>query len=123
MKNRANLQVYQGDDYVATVTVTNPDGTPADLSGFTAKSQIRRQVADLDPVVVVEITTTIESPYIYLALNHVETTQMNGTYVWDLQLTEIATGVITTICAGTVPIQQEVTREQAAVALMGRRGI
>jgi hypothetical protein len=111
MVKRANLQIYQGDDYVATVTVKNADGTPADLSGYTAKAQIRRNVADLQPAVTVELLATIASPFINLFLTHDQTLVLSGTYVWDLQLTEIATGAVTTILAGQVPVTPEVTRD------------
>src|SRR5262245_51067592 len=106
----AHLYVYQGDDYAATVTVSNGDGTPADLSGYTAKAQIRRDVADVQPQVAAELSCTIDSPNIYLALTHDQTAALSGTLKWDLQLTETASGVITTILAGSVPDTQEVTR-------------
>ena len=36
MAGRADLAIYQGDDYAATVTVSNPDGTAANLAGYVA---------------------------------------------------------------------------------------
>jgi len=114
MPSSANLQIYQGDDFAATVTVTNPDGTAADISTYTAQSQMRRQVADLDATVAAEITTSVTSPYVYLSLTHVQTSQLSGMYVWDLQLTS-STGTVITILAGKAPVTQEVTREPGAM--------
>jgi hypothetical protein len=113
MAKRQNLQMYQGDDYVATVTVSNADGSATDLSGFAVKSQIRRGVADVDADVVAEFTVTIQSPEILLALTHAQTTPLSGNYVWDLQLTD-ASGTVTTIMAGQVIVTQEVTRSAVA---------
>lgn len=53
---RADLTIYQGDDMAWTVLVTLEDGiTPADITDYTALAQIRRSVADQDPVVVATI--------------------------------------------------------------------
>ena len=101
----------QGDDFQATVTVTNDDGTPADLAGYSAQSQIRKLVADEDPVVVVEIGCTIETPNkVKLLIPHAETEALRERYVWDLQLTDGA-GIITTVLKGKVIVILEVTRE------------
>src|SRR5688572_19168045 len=108
--SRADLAIYQGDDYAATVTVLNPDNTPADITGFTAQAQIRRAVADLDPVVVATMTAVIASPDVSLSLSHDQTKSLTGRYVWDLQLTSITDASVTTILAGRVSVTAEVTR-------------
>jgi hypothetical protein len=111
MIRQAKLEIYQGDDYAGFVTVLNADGTPADLSPFTAAAQIRRKYADSEPVVAAEFSTEIQAPnIIILGLTHDETTPLWGTYFWDLQLTETATGAVNTILAGKVPVYPEVTR-------------
>lgn len=106
---KSDLLLYQGDDYAGTVLVSNADGTPADLTGYTAQSQIRRLVADADPVVVVEIGTTVVSPNVILSIPHLETETLQGRYVWDLQLTT-PDDQIMTIIAGKVILTSEVTR-------------
>ena len=109
-----DLSVYQGDDHGWTVTVRNADGTPADITGHIPKAQIRRAVADADPVVVAEMTATVESPLVYLSVSNAQTVAMNGRYVWDLQLTSPA-GIVTTINAGKVQAKAEVTRVEVAM--------
>jgi hypothetical protein len=109
MITRGSLQIYQGDDYTGIVTVLNADGTAADLSTYTPRAQIRRKVADLDPVIVAELTLTVDENRITLSLDHDITRTLSGAYVWDLQLTDAA-GEITTIMAGSVPVTLEVTR-------------
>jgi hypothetical protein len=113
---REDLSVYQGDDQSWTVTVRNQDGTPAVITGFTARAQIRRGVADSDPVVVAEMAASIASPVVNLSLTHIQTSTMSGRYVWDLQLTS-PTGEVTTILAGNVNAKAEVTRATVTAQL------
>jgi hypothetical protein len=106
----AHLAIYQGDDYAAIVTVS--DGkTPPDqvIVGYSAKAQIRANVADSDPTVIVEIATSVTSPYVYLSIPNAQTVKLTGRYVWDLQIVD-STGMITTILNGYAVITQEVTR-------------
>jgi len=106
---RTNLNVYQGDDEAWEVTVTLEDNqTPADITGYTAQSQIRRAVADTDPIIVTSFATSVQSPIVFLALTHDQTMLLSGTYVWDLQLTSPA-GAITTIIRGNVMVTAQVT--------------
>jgi hypothetical protein len=110
MATRADLVLYQGDDYAATVTVSN--GLPPDevLVGYTAQAQIRESVADESPAVLIEIGTAVVSPLIVLSIPRDQTVELcGGNYVWDLQLTA-ADGTVTTILAGAVRVTPEVTR-------------
>ena len=107
MADYAYLQLYQGDDYFATVTVTDSSG-PADLSDYTAKAQIRLGSADQSPVLVT-IAAAISSPDILLSIPASQTLLLSGTYRWDLQLTSSG-GVVTTLLSGPVSVQPEITR-------------
>ena len=106
-----SMNIYQGDDYAATVTVFQGDGTtPADLTGYTARAQIRRQVADQEPTVIADLTAAIAGGNIVsLSLNRNITATLAGRYVWDLELIAAA-GTVTTIIGGPVAVTQEVTR-------------
>ena len=104
-----DLSIYQGDDFAGVVTVRNEDGTPADITGHTAKAQIRRAVADEEPAVAVEIATAVTSPNVTLAISHTVTATLSGAYVWDLQLTT-PTGAVITVIRGKVKLTNEVTR-------------
>ena len=50
-----NLDVYQGDDFNTAIDFYNDDGTDADLTGYSALAQIRRDVADVAPDVIAEL--------------------------------------------------------------------
>ena len=111
---QADLSIVQGDNYNAQVTVYNVDGTPANIAGYTAKAQIRRDVADNAPIVSAEIVCTVESPLIRLALSYSQTEALAGDYVWDLQLTSPSPQFHhVTIISGRVRATQEVTRSSA----------
>lgn len=114
MASLQNLSVYQGDDYGAIVTVKDGTGADADISTYTARAQIRRNYADLEPAVLIEIAVTVASPEINLAITHDQTRSLTGKAVWDLQLTS-AEGIVTTLLYGAVTLRQEVTREVVLV--------
>jgi hypothetical protein len=105
----ADLEVYQGSDYAGSVTIALPDGVPVDLAGYTAVAQIRRTVADHDPVIAAEMGTAIDSPSVRLWLTHEQTQPLYGRYRWDLRLVGQASEVIT-VMNGNVIVTSEVTR-------------
>jgi len=111
---RATLNIYQGDDYAATVTVYRRGMPVEDLDVYTPRAQIREDVADRRGKVVAEMTAAVSmapgASMILLSLTHAQTTVVrSGDYVWDLQL-EAPDGAIITTMAGAARITPEVTR-------------
>jgi len=112
MVAKADLVIYQGDDYAASVFVSSPDPClPPDqvLAGYTAQAQIRKSTADASPVTV-EIATTVSSPFISLFIPHDQTEVLSGSFKWDLQVIS-PDGIVTTLLAGNAKVQSEITRE------------
>lgn len=112
MPGRADLDIYQGDDFESTVLVTNEDGSGADLTGFTASAQIKGDIADIPtvPPLLVNIGTSISSPNISLIMPASITAAIpHGTFRWDLQVVD-PLGVVTTLLAGYARVQGDVTR-------------
>ena len=110
MPSNANLEIYQGDDYSAIVTVSNGTSMPPDLTGYTPRAQIRVGPADTNPQVVAEIITVLDLPnLISLSIPNAITVKLAGQYVWDLQLID-PSGITSTILAGGVAVTREVTR-------------
>lgn len=107
-----DLSLYQGDDYSGVVLVLKADGSDADLTGYSARAQIREDVADAASEVIAEIATTIQDNTVLLAIAKEVTALLCGRYVWDLELTS-ETGGVTTIAKGNVIVGQEVTRPAA----------
>src|SRR5262245_30307949 len=112
MSDPANHNTNQGDDDAPDVTVTLEDGTPADITGYTAQAQRHLAVTDVDTVVAPTLATDVQSPQVFLSLTHDQTKVMSGRYVWDLQLVD-AGGIVTTILYGNVRVKAEVTRVAA----------
>jgi hypothetical protein len=111
--SRANLEIYQGSDFAATVHVEYIDGSPVDLTGWTAKAQIRRGPADCNETIDYEIGTTVQPPdNVILAIPHDATEDLCGRYAWDLDLIS-PEGIISTVLTGAAIVTAEVTREAA----------
>jgi len=114
MVAKADLEIYQGDTYSAAIAVSNPDGTPANLTGYTAAAQLRRGPADSDPVIVANFSTAVVSPNITISLPSWQTADLSGSYLWDLQITSPGPGLATTtILTGRAKVTPEVTRPLA----------
>ena len=111
MLTKANLMIYQGDDYAGVVTVSDGVTPPGQvIAGYAAQAQIRAGPADSNPTVVVEIETAVASPDINLTIPSAQTVALTTPpYSWDLQLTA-PDGTITTVLAGAVYVTLEVTR-------------
>ena len=108
MPQRSNLTLQQGDDWTATVVVQNADGTPANLTGYTAKAPILT-IPAATAQVVLQMGLSIASPNIVLALTHAQTQTLGGSYVWELQTTS-NTGTVTTLMAGTFNVIPQITQ-------------
>jgi len=112
-----DLKINQGSDYRGTVQVYSEDGSDADLTGYTAQAQIRRDVADKCPEVAAEIEITIDPlpGLVHLFVPSSVTVTLCGRYVWDLDLTDPG-GVTSTVMDGQAIVRQEVTRKVVMTA-------
>lgn len=109
LPSKANLDIYQGDDYTAVVTVTNGNGQAPDLTGYAAQAHIRAGPADSNPEVLVDIAASIAGNIITLSIPAATTGPLAGRFQWDLELVAPA-GTVTTILAGAAIVTAEVTR-------------
>jgi hypothetical protein len=101
-----DLEIYQGDDFFATVTVT--DSLPPDqvLQGYTASAQIRSAPQGS---IILPVTAIVSTPFVYLRIPHAATVQLTRNGYWDLQIID-SSGAITTLLAGRVALIPEITR-------------
>ena len=107
LPSAVDLVLYQGDDTYLDLSVTS-SGSPADLTGCTAKCQIR--VNPAATAVLAELDATIAGSVIHLHLSHTDAAGLlPGAAVWDCQLTDSA-GNVSTVAAGAVTVAAEVTR-------------
>ena len=103
-----DLAVYQGDDFgPLTLTVTNPDGSAANLTGATFKAQIRS--APGAATVLASFTTSVATNVITLTMAATDTLTLPAGAAWDCQMTTSA-GKVQTLAAGQVKTTADVSR-------------
>ena len=108
-----NIAIYQGDDDAFVLTYST-GGTIADLTGFTAKMDVRTNRSATSTVATFSSaagTISIDAPNgkITVPLSHAVTGALApADYVYDLQIIS-ASGAVTTIVAGLFTVVQEVT--------------
>lgn len=109
MASRANLVVDQGATYNTTLTLTDENGEPLDLTSVTAASQIRKSYSSS---LAAEFTTSVNvaAGEVTLSLTANQTGNLvAGRYVYDVELTD-ASNNITRIVEGVVTVTPQVTR-------------
>jgi hypothetical protein len=111
-----NTVIDQGADWYLTVTYENPNGTPINLTGYSAALQLRSLPSDATAVLTL---TTANTGIAITALTgvvaiHATATQTRaideGTYYYDLEITDTFTSVVTRLVQGQVVVSPEVTR-------------
>jgi len=103
-----NVELYAGDSLEMSVAVTDADGYPFDLDGWTARSQIRETPES--GTVEAELTATVDqaTATITLFLTAADSAGLPRQAVWDVEISRDP--VVTTLAAGTVTVTPEVTR-------------
>lgn len=122
MTSENNAQVEQGATYISTITWRNPpapdgDGLPVDLTGYTARMQMRRNVNSTEALIemtdangrlVFDADRTTGK--LQMVLSAADTAALSApNAVYDLELIS-AGGVVTRLLEGAVAISKEVTR-------------
>jgi hypothetical protein len=118
------LVLYRGDTAHWRFTLWTDDAKtqPADLTGATAKAEIRDKPGG---ATIVALVCAVELPNIVTAeLTAVASATLPPKGVWDLQMTYVS-GDVVTILAGTVEVTADVTDSTAAQAAQARavRGV
>ena len=114
----ASLPIVQGANLRYKIT-WSVDGVPVDLSsGYTAACQVRNGIDGSTAILSLTSgagTITLSAlGVIYLLATAAVTAAITGLEtgdgVWDLEITETATGFVTNLIGGPVNFTQEVTR-------------
>jgi len=101
------FEIYGGDDFAPTLTVTNPDGTPADLSGYSFLAHIKTSPSA--PDVLGEWQLVVNGNVITMYLDHLLSASLPPWCVWDVEMVNIGGGTIT-LLTGTLSVKERVTR-------------
>ncbi len=115
---KLNLVIEQGATFNPTMTYKDAAGVPIDLTGYTARMQIRESIEDV--AFLEELTTENTGASqiilggvagtIVLLFNDIETTGMAWeSGVYDLELIT-PSGTVERVLVGSVVIDREVTR-------------
>jgi hypothetical protein len=109
LATESDLEIYQGDDYSVVAEVYNSDGSVADLTGYTAKTNFRYGPAEwFPPELILDCPITLPNQ-VLVHVPHTETEMLAVNHVWDLQLHSPA-GTVMTALAGRVLLTKEVTK-------------
>lgn len=117
LPGKQDFEHYRGDTFGATVelhekTPEGEEGPVLDLTDAEVNAQLRVDEDTPDPDFIAFVATIQDPPTlgrVRLALAKATTTQMSGTYKWDLQVTW-PSGEDKTYLAGTFTITKDVTR-------------
>jgi len=109
-----HFSMEQGSTFSRSITYKNSSGDAIDLSGYTARMQLRKNIEDAAPLI--ELTTengriaiTGSTGTIVLTISAADTASLNPVEgVYDLEL--VSGSTIEKLIAGTFTIKREVTR-------------
>jgi len=113
MASTYNTVIDQGADWFVNFTYQNPNGTPINITGYSAALQVR--TSPLARTTVLSLTNgsgiTITGASGLLAV-HATAAQTGaiapGTYAYDLEIT--GSGIVTRLVQGTIQVSPQVTR-------------
>ena len=109
MATKANLVIDQGTTNTTDLNLTDENGDPLVLSGYSANSQIRKHYTSTNSVAF-SVAVNATAGVITLSLSANQTANMtSGRYVYDVELTD-ASNSVSRIVEGIVTVTPQVTR-------------
>ena len=106
----SNIFIDQGTDFSVTVDVTDANGSPLNLSGYTAASQIRKSYASSSASATFTTSISVSSGQVTMSLTDTQTSGLAaGRYLYDLNITSSAS-VTSRVVEGQVIVTPGVTR-------------
>ena len=108
MAVRANLIIDQGTDFTTTITVTDVDGNPVNLTGYTGAAQMRKHYSSIKSYAF-NVSANSANGQVTLSMNAATSNTIPfGRYVYDCEL--LSGNTISRIFEGIVTISPQVTR-------------
>lgn len=109
MATKANLVIDQGTTFTTDLTMTDEEGSPLNLTGYTANSQIRKWYTSSNATATFTTSINANTGVISLSLTANQTGAMTaGRYVYDVEISDGA--IISRIVEGIVTVTPQVTR-------------
>ena len=110
-----NTVIDQGADWYINFTYKNPNGTPVNITGYSAALQIRTSPLAATAVLTLTspsggITITGATGLLACHATALQTSDItNGKYSYDIEITS-PTGIVTRLVQGTVQVSPQTTR-------------
>lgn len=109
MATKANLVIDQGSTFSTDLNLTDENGDPLALIGYTANSQIRRWYTSTNASAAFSTSVNTASGVITLSLTANQTSNLVfGRYVYDVEISDGSE--ISRIVEGIVTVTPQVTR-------------
>lgn len=109
MATKANLVIDQGSTFSSDLTLTDENGDPLTLNGYTANSQIRKWYSSTNAAATFTTSINTVSAVITLSLTANQTSNLvAGRYVYDVEISDGAE--VSRIVEGIVTVTPQVTR-------------
>jgi hypothetical protein len=107
----ANLTIDQGSDFFSSVSVEGSNGLPFDLTGYSARGQIRRTYSSQTAYPFTVVINNPADGELEISLGNTATSQMKaGRYVYDIEITDGLSGDRTRVVEGQVEVTPGVSR-------------
>ena len=109
MATKANLLIDQGATFTTAITITDNDGNPLDLTGYTGAAQIRKHYTSLTAINFdFQIAGTGNSEVILSLTANATGNIVAGRYVYDCELYSGQT--VSRVLEGLVTVTPQVTK-------------
>jgi hypothetical protein len=109
MARKLNLVIDQGTTFSYTIYLNDANGSPQDLSDFTARSQLRKSYGSTS---YTAFTTYVGGPAgsVTISLSAAQTSTLKaGRYVYDIEMVNTNL-TVSRLAEGIVTVNPEVTR-------------
>lgn len=109
----ANLTIDQGANFSSNITVKDANGNNFNLTGYTTSAKMARGYASTRTrtTITSAVATDPLSGVVALSLTGAQTSVLDSPerYVYDVEITETSTGVITRVIEGIITTRPNVT--------------
>lgn len=110
MATISNLYIDQGSDFNGLITLTDQEGNPLILTGYTVKSQFRKSYNSSSFTDFTATVSNASQGIITLQLTAAQSSAVRaGRYLYDIEITS-SSGTKTRALEGIVIITPEITR-------------
>jgi hypothetical protein len=109
MATKANLVIDQGSTFSTDLSLTDENGDPLDLDGYTANSQIRKWYTSSNASAIFTTYISVPNGTITLSLTSDQTSNLvSGRYVYDVEINNEVT--VSRVVEGIITVTPQVTR-------------